>query len=162
MLNKAHSSGTILAVYMLLLTTLGSKQSILFFSTSTLLKMPMPCYFLKTDFPQLAISLFFAKLSSSFCSTVSLHHMIHALSLAHLARLLSKLPQCPFSLWVLEFLLALAVKSLAISSSLGLSPQLRKAIQGLALEYGYVNPEHNPALSVKDILRSEAARMTRH
>lgn len=84
------------------------------------------------------------------------------LSLAHLARLLSKLPQCPFSLWVLESLLALAVKSLAISSSLGLSPQLRKVIQGLALEYGYVNPEHNPALSVKDILRSEAARMTRH
>lgn len=73
-----------------------------------------------------------------------------------------KAPSVPFSLWVLEFLLALAVKSLAISSSLGLLPQLRKAIQGLALEYGYVNPEHNPALSVKDILRSEAARMTRH
>lgn len=64
------------------------QQSILSVSTSTLLKMPKPCFFLETDFPQQAISLSLQKhQSSSFSSTSSLYQMIHA-------RVLPTLPGC--------------------------------------------------------------------
>lgn len=68
--------------------------------------------FLGDRFPPTGHFIIFTKMLSSFSSPASLYQIIHA----HLARLLSMLPQSPSSSGT-------SCKSLAIISSLGLSPQ---------------------------------------